>query len=159
MTLWWNERTEREKALLFVMGGVCTCFILYMALVRPVWDYRRESKGYFEEAMLLHADVSAAASELAAQSPGQSFPATRDDRPARVLASASARDLGLGVIRIQPLENNSVSFWLDGVDVATLFVWIVDLQTEHGIVVTRADIQRQPDGLSVQAQIVLRNAQ
>lgn len=159
MTEWWRERSDREKALLGAMAGACLCSLVYLAMLRPVMSYNEEAQIYYESAAALYADVSRAADELSDFSRNGVVLANRDDRPVRVLASASAREQGLSITRIQPMADDTVSFWLNNVDVRSLFAWTVDLQLEHGITVARADILRMPDKLSVQAQIVLRTSQ
>jgi len=159
MTEWWRGRSDREKVLLAAMACICICSLFYLVFVRPAVAYRQDAQVYLGSAVALHTEVSRAAAELSSLSRTGAQLANRDERPVRVLASARAREIGLGVTRIQPMADDSVSFWLSNVDVASLYSWTVDLQTDYGITVVRADIQRMPDGLSVQAQIVMRKSQ
>lgn len=155
----WQERTGREKVLLAAAACVCACVLIYFAVVRPTVAYQKGAQVYLDSAVELHADVTRAAEELSRLSQNGAMPSSGDDRPVRVLASAGAREQGLSVTRIQPMSDQAVSFWVDEVTVAALFAWTIGLQVDHGITVSRADIQRMPDGRSVQAQIVLRKSQ
>lgn len=159
MTGWWNARTEREQMLLGAMSAACILFFLYFALFVPASAYKNDAEAVLERALATYADVAAAAAQLENLSQTNGERIARDDRPVRVLASARARELGLSVIRIQPMENDSVSFWLTDASATALFEWLTSLQTDHGITVGRADIQRAPDNVVVQAQVVLRKAQ
>ncbi len=157
MTQWWTLRSEREQTLVISLVVIIAAFLLYFAVIRPVLSFREQALDDYKAASEVRDDVQSAASALSKGS-GQTVASREDadDRPPRIIASASARQLGLGITRIQPMEDDVVSFWFDQVDVSVLFTWMVNLNTQYGFVVSRADIQRSPEGESVTAQIVLR---
>ena len=143
--------------MLVAMLAVVASVALYFATLRPLEGYRESAYAGYISAAEVFQDVSGAAAELERRESAVS-PATpaAEDRPVRVTASATARQLGLGITRIQPINDDEVSFWLDGAGVRDLFRWMVALETEHGVRITKADIQKSPGGETVQAQVVLR---
>jgi type II secretory pathway component PulM len=156
MTQWWTLRSEREQALIVSMVSLVMIVVLYFAVIRPVLSFRDQALQDYRTASEVRNDVQIAASRLLRGSAQANDFRDTDDRPPRIIASASARQLGLGITRIQPLEDDVVSFWFDQENVSLLFTWMVNLNTQYGFVVSRADIQQSPDGESVNAQIVLR---
>jgi len=156
MTQWWTLRSEREQTLIVSMMSLVMIFVLYFAVIRPVLSFREQALQDYRAVSEVRDDVQAAASTLLKGSSQTNDFQESDDRPPRIIASASARQLGLGITRIQPMEDDAVSFWFDQEDSSVLFTWMVNLNTQYGFVVSRADIQKSPDGESVNAQIVLR---
>lgn len=142
--------------MLAVLAAISLCVCIYFALVRPLQGYRDAARADYAAAAEIYQEVAAAADALKQRS-GAASASTRvsDDRPVRVIASATARDLGLGITRIQPVNDTDVSFWFDGAGVRDLFRWMVQMETDHGVSITKADIQKSPGGETVQAQVVL----
>ncbi|MEQ8736718.1 MAG: type II secretion system protein GspM [Rhodospirillaceae bacterium] len=157
MTQWWILRTEREQALIVSLLGLMAVLVLYFTVIRPVLSFRDQALQDYRAVSEVRDDVQAAATKLfKGSSQGDALRADVDDRPPRIIASASARQLGLGITRIQPLEDEAVSFWFDQEDVSVLYSWIVNLNTQYSFVVSRVDIQKSPEGDAVNAQVVLR---
>ncbi len=156
MTQWWILRTEREQALIVSLLGLMAVLVFYFAVIRPVLSFKEQALQDYRAVSEVRDDVQEAASMLLKGAAQTDEFLDADDRPPRIIASASARQLGLGITRIQPMEDQAVSFWFDQEDVSVLFTWMVNLNAQYGFVVSRADIQKSPDGDSVNAQVVLR---
>jgi len=143
--------------MLAIMGGVCVAVTIYFAAILPLQTYRESAEAGFTSARALYQEVSAAAAALERQSTATPIAdAASQDQPVRVIASASAQELGLSITRIQPVSDGELSFWFDGAGVRDIFRWMVGLGTGHGLTIAKADIQKSPNGQTVQAQVVLR---
>jgi type II secretory pathway component PulM len=80
--------------------------------------------------------------------------ATGGETNIRIVATETAREMGVAVTRLNPAENDGLSIWLDGTEPTLLFRWLLRLREEHGIAVWRASIHKG-EGNLLQAEFTL----
>jgi type II secretory pathway component PulM len=144
--------------MLYTMGVLCLCSAVYFLVFVPLQTYRQATQTSLNTAREVFNEVSFAArviEERATISPHSEK--GQNGEPVRVLASATAQQLGLGITRIQPLTETDVAFWFDMVEVRDLFRWIVALEADARVSVPRVEVVKLPDADAVQAQVVLRS--
>lgn len=141
-------------------GCVTFACALYLGLYRPLVSFRDNSMANYETASNELSAVRSLAIELGQQrQPDPAASQSDDPRPLRVIASALARQLGLTLIRIQPDDSGSVSFWFESVASTDLFKWMIELNRDHGAIIDRVDIQKSVEPESVTAQIILKRTE
>lgn len=153
MTSFWQERNPRERMLLVLAGALCLLTGLYQFAWAPLAGYRVRAAASLAEAEQLYADIAQGAAIAAAARAGSG---QVDARPLRIIASDSARELGLSITRFQPAENGDLSIWLDQADARLLWRWLATLHQVHGVSAVKAVIQRDDGQPTVRAQLLLR---
>lgn len=153
---WWTHRSGRGKRLLLTGGAVVACFAMYFAVIEPISSYKASSLRSYVAAQSELRTVNDLVAEL--KSTKLSRPEAADRLP-RVEATAVARDMGLGITRIQPMQDGSISFWFDEAAAPDIFRWLIKLKSTHGFDVKRADIQKVSEADTVRAQIILWSPQ
>lgn len=155
MSTWWTHRSDREKYLLSAALAVVVLFGAYFLLVRPALGFRDQAHQSFMAAQAEFDAVTELANQLQRARPENLISGDDETRSPRVIATSVARGMGLGITRIQPQQNDAVSFWFDDISVQDLFRWMIELQTRSGLSIKSVDIQDVDSGQSVRAQIVI----
>lgn len=149
---WWSDRPPRERRLIIGLAAVIAAMTLYQFGLRPMIDYRRAASDAYTTAAEILNDVEAGAREIRA---ARGLSAKKANTPGRIAASAAALELGLPIMRLQPVENGLLDVWLEDVSSPLLFTWIARLHERERLAVVRAVIQRNDGGATVRAQITL----
>ncbi len=158
MRAWWADRTAREQIMLSAMAVLCLCVAVYFFAILPMKSYRDSARASFYAAQNVFDEVSSAAAQLEQIAVSPRRGPEPNGEPVRIFASATAQQLGLGITRIQPVNETDVAFWFDAVAVRDLFNWIVTLEAEAGVSFPRIEVLKHLDADAVQAQVILRSA-
>ena len=75
----------------------------------------------------------------------------------RTLADRTARERGLSISRVQPLEDGRLGVWLEQADADAMMGWLNTLSREHGVSAVRVSVDRESDA-RVRAQLTLSRA-
>lgn len=157
MTRWWQTLSERERRLVGLAGLLALAVILYLGLLRPLYALRDAEEAGWRSAMARLAEVEALAGEVTMlQRQGERMVAAGERRqaePLQVLAARAARARGLSMSRLVPEGEGAVTVWIDQVETPSLYDWILDLQSDYGIAVSRASLTPLADGRGVRAQV------
>ncbi|MDX1581644.1 MAG: type II secretion system protein GspM, partial [Alphaproteobacteria bacterium] len=104
-------------------------------------------------------DISSAAREiqaLGAQGGSSGLQTSGSSaQPVRTVAVSTARAAGVTLTRLEPLDDGSLTVWLEDVEAPALYGWLLRLYREHGIAVTKASLSRNSDTPTTRAQIQL----
>jgi general secretion pathway protein M len=139
----WGSLSVREQKTLIAGGTFLVLLLLWWGLLRPLLAYQQELHRKAEslseqlEWMQQQAPRLAGARQQPTLS-GQGTPAE--------IASASARQLGISISRVQPKGQDAVSLWVDEVPAKRLLQWLKELQ-QQGLVVSNAQISKVSDGM------------
>lgn len=159
MTRWWQTLSERERRLVGLAGLLALAVVLYLGLLRPLYALRDAEEAGWRSAMARLAEVEALAGEVTTlQQQGARMTAAgkrRQSEPVQVLAARAARARGLSMSRLVPEGEGAVTVWIDQVETPSLYDWILDLQSDYGIAVSRASLTPLADGRGVRAQVTL----
>lgn len=148
----WDDLSLREQRLLLFATPLLIIILLYIALYLPISTWRADGVREREHSVALYEDMRQGAERLFRQS---TPPTTGSDKPIRSQGAAQARALGLALSRIQPSQNG-IAFWFDAVPSQKLFQWLTLLKNEDGAIVEKLVIERNDDGQTLRAQIILR---
>ena len=146
-------RTVREQILLAGLAALLALTVIWFGILGPVisWrsdalrDFSRAAAGY--ETLLVQVEAYRALAEQV-ETP-------EDQEPLRTLADRTARERGLAISRVQPLEDGRLGVWMEQADADALMAWLEGLAREQGVMVERISLDREADE-RVRAQLTLR---
>lgn len=151
--LWWSGRSERERILLAVMGGLIALLLFWLLVIRPL-------------------DVAQASArqrlELATQAAGRVAAVADSVRQARRLAPASlsaalptavgeaAQGAGFTLSRLDAQGPDSVVIGISTARSPALFTWLAALR-QQGVIVERLTLRTNSDAtLAVEGTLRVR---
>jgi len=141
MTEYWQSLTDRERLLVQLAGGLAVLVILYLAIIRPLQAYERESERALARAENDYLQVASAAAEIKAAG-GAAKEAGRSQDPLRLAVAKSARAKSVQISRLQPGENGSLTVWIETVSSTKLYGWLQQLALEGGISPAKLNAQK-----------------
>jgi general secretion pathway protein M len=147
---WWNARLPRERQILIVGAVFVVFFILYSAIWAPLAKARHRAELDLQETRALANRLETVASEVERnRGSGGMAAATRGMPLLSAVDQASHRpELGKQYEKIEPDEGErTVKIWIDDVPFDSLVNWLNLLQTQYGIVVSTAELERKGEGL------------
>lgn len=146
-------REPRERWLLLILSGLVVLWALWQFLAVPILN-----SGAAARADLMKAQndyrMMQQARPLLAQSSGMANQASEGQNFNRqaFVDLASRQDIGL--TRVQPESDNSISVWIDDVPTQRLYGFLQTLLTDYNVRMVRTSISSVSDGL-VSAQFTL----
>lgn len=155
MREWFFERTPREQALIGIALALAVIVGGWLLVVQPALNYRAESKADYERAAALLEDISNAAREIRALGSLGNERAVQSSQPVRTVAVSTARAEDVTLTRLEPMEDGSLTVWLEDVEAPALYGWLLRLYRDHGIAVTKASLSRNSDRPTTRAQVLL----
>src|SRR5690606_3447696 len=121
---WWGDRALREQVLIAGLAALMFLFAVYQFVLKPVSDYKAAASVSYETAAAFLAAVESSAYEIRAMGGADKPSADGDAQTMRANISATARELGLSITRLQPVPDGQLDIWFDGVGSGDLFNWV-----------------------------------
>lgn len=153
MRSFWQARSPRERVLLAVAAALFAAGAIYTLVAAPLgrWRAGAERKAVRAEAVYdLVAEAAAKGADAAARVKSEGSP-----QPLRSTLVVSARESGVTLNFVNTRADGGVEASVDAVAPAILFAWLQNLESQHAIHVTGADIARESDDAAlVRAQLV-----
>jgi len=144
---WWNARQQRERQIVIVGAIFVVIFIFYEALWAPVEKARHLAELALQQTRTVANRLEAVATEVA-QNRGAGGGAFRTMPLLSAVDQATHRpELGKEPSRIQPENEREVKVWLDDVPFDALVTWLNLVNTQYGIVIASAELERKADGV------------
>lgn len=138
---WWEGRTVRERRMLAAMAVLLAAVFVWLAIVRPMLDWREQAA----------ADRAAAEAELAWVQAGLRLTApTASARPVidvegfEPLVTRTAEAAGLSVTTGMDASGR-LAFRIPDATSAALFSWMSVLERDHGIAVVSLGVVENTD--------------
>lgn len=152
---WWKERQPRERLILAAGAAVLALMVFFLGIWEPLAQARRTGQAELDAARRLANKIEALAAEVQRGRGGGAAAATRSlNLLSAVDQAARAPELVKPPSRIQPEGDRQVKLWLDDVPFDGLVAWLLQLQTQYGIVVADTEMERRGEGL-VSARLTL----
>ena len=148
MSLWWAERSARERRLILVMLALAVVVLGWLMVVRPLSDALDAAKTRQAAATLALGEARARVSQSAG--PRGAAPAL----PADSLIGRTASEAGFTSARIASQGPMRASVAIDAARPQALFAWILRLE-QSGLVVERLRARANSDR-TLAAEISLR---
>lgn len=145
---WWNARQPRERQILIAGAVFVALFIFYGAIWSPLQKARHRAELDLQQTRTLANRLEAIAVDVE-RNRGAGGGANRNLPLLSAVDQAAHRpELGKQYERIEPDEGeHSVKIWINEVPFDSLVSWLNLVQTQYGIVVSSAELERKGDGV------------
>lgn len=161
LTAQYDQLPRRDQQALMVLGIAVVLGILYFAIWRPAVSYHDNAVNSRENAVELLAWMDANRASLQRLSggvPGQS--STNVNRPAdgralMALVTRTAGESGLTLQRFEPSGNDAIRVWLEQVPFSQVASWLETLNTDNGVEIEQASMDRQNEPGLVSVRLTL----
>lgn len=138
---WWCARTVREKRLLAVMLALLAAVLFWLAVVRPVLDWRGQAAADRAEAEIELARVQ---TELRLVRPNAAARPVIDSEGFESLVLRTAEGAGLHISTgMEP--GGGLAFRIPDASSAGLFGWMSALERDYGITVVSLGVVENTD--------------
>lgn len=149
----WMRQSSREQVLLASCAGLIVIVLVWFAVLSPALSWRNAMRASFEAQVDDHLELVAGIERYRAlAAAGQS--AAEAGAPLRTIVANRAREAGVAITRVQPLEDGQLGVWADRTGEGQLMALLLALAEEDAVRVTRMSLEREEAGL-VRAQMVL----
>lgn len=157
MKAFWQQLNRRQQQWLLVLGVVVVAALSYVL----VWEPWVEAKQTHAEEVAYHQAtldwLNALAPTIEALQGQQSAWQLDDGQSLLSLTDQTARAAGLAgaLSRIEPVNNDEVSVWLNGASFDEVMAWLSDLSIERGVHIDQLSVNRATDPSSVDVRLTL----
>lgn len=151
----WSGYSAREQGLLAFLMVLVLATVIWFGLLSPVLGWRADTERRYVAAvedyetllvqLALHEQLTQAATQA------------DTSESLRGLADRTARERGLAITRVQPLEDGRLGVWMDGVPSDAVMGWLSMMARDHGVWADRVSLDREGEGV-VRAQLTLARA-
>jgi len=157
----YDQLPRRDQQALSVLAIAILLGLLYFAIWQPVAGFHDRAASSRDNAAELLAWMQANEPVIQGLA-GSSSPTASgtvdkpaDGRALMALVTSSARESGLALQRFEPSGEEAIRVWLDGVPYADVASWLERLNTEHGVVIDQAAMDRGNDPGKVSVRLTL----
>jgi general secretion pathway protein M len=160
LTAQYDQLPRRDQQALIVLGVAVFLGILYFAVWSPVAAYhdRAVSKRENAEQLLAWLDSNRSSLRSLSGASGQSSnPVDKpvDGRALMALVTRSAGESGLALQRFEPSGEDAIRVWLEQVPFSNVAGWLETLNTENGVEIDQASMDRQDEPGLVSVRLTL----
>lgn len=149
----WLRQSPREQVLLALCAGLIVLALIWFAVLSPALSYRNAMRASFEAQVEDHLEIVAGIERhRALRAAGEK--AGEAETPLRTLVANRAREAGVAIMRVQPLENGQLGVWAERAGESELMAFLLALAEQDGVRVARMSLERET-GEEVRAQMVL----
>ena len=137
---WYAEKSPTDQKVIIAIVLLCLGSIVYLAMWKPLLEYRNSQALRYERAQSLIDWVSLTKSALQASGQNQGAGPQQKSLIPLVTAGANLRQLKLN--RLQPEQDGSVSISLQSQSFDQSLRWMVDLETNNRLLIDRISVDR-----------------
>ncbi|TDJ46318.1 MAG: type II secretion system protein M [Gammaproteobacteria bacterium] len=160
MKEWFEQLAPRERLLVSIAGGLLIFALIVMLGVRPIMSRGERSHQLVVDKRALLTELQQVAARLGPQS-GDAQPAPGGASQSLVLVvDRTTRSSGLAqyLKRNQPDGNTRIRLRFENAPFDTLITWLGDLQSQHGMSVSTANIDVSQQAGRVNCNLTLTRA-
>lgn len=154
----YDHLPARDRQALLLMIVALGVAILYFGIWRPATAFNENAASEREQAAELLGWMQsnrASLETLASSSGGGSSPSVTDGRALMALVTRSAGEAGLTLQRFEPSGDSAIRVWMENVAYAEVAAWLERLNTEHGVVIDQAAMDRKDSPGVVSVRLTL----
>lgn len=159
MNAWWNSLNQREQRLLMIGGVALAITLIYLLIVEPFGKTMRTLRTDVSEKTELLAWMQDSERKIARLRAHNSSNTTRVAGGGSLLAevdrTAKSSKLGAALKRVEPEGAEGVRLWLEQAAFDDVVRWLAQINTAHGIEVSRISVDRLEEPGRVDARISL----
>lgn len=156
MNKFWSALSEREIILISICGVSIALFVIYMFVITPISQTRESSRNALEAQKKSYARIVALASEAARSDSTQNI---IEHTPIREAATEASRTVGVAISRIQPGNDNRVTFWIDEANTQEISRWLLMLKEQYGWNVTKLSLNKNTNSETLRGQFEFGGAE
>jgi general secretion pathway protein M len=146
--VWWNARLPRERQILAAGAAVVAVLLFYSIVWNPVVKARHRAEVELRETRAFAHRLETIAVDVERMRGTASAASTRNLSLLTAVGQAARQpELGKEPSRIEPDGEKEVKVWIDDVPFDALVAWLQQTQTQFGIVVSSAELERKADGV------------
>jgi len=155
MSSWWQILSRRERTMLMGLAVALGLFLIWFALMRPLFAYRASGELALQSAQSTAILVDRATTNAGSGNGGGQGAVTGPALRGIITTSASSNDIPVSAFQLSQ-SGASVIISIENIQANRLYGWLGQLETERNIRVTEARISRARFGEStVQARLTL----
>lgn len=144
----YDHLPRRDQQALKLMVAALALALLYFAIWRPVDQYHDQALSSRENAAELLAwmqENRVALRQLAGSNAGtgNNVQKPADGRALMATVTSTARESGLNLQRFEPSGDDAIRVWLEDVPFTQVAAWLEGLNTNHGILIEQAALDRR----------------
>lgn len=148
-----NALSRRDQMAVKLLAGFLIPVLIIFVLMLPASAFVSEARGNYKAAledyewMLANRAAVPRAAAESAREPGQSLFG---------VANATSKGFQISFKRYEPVDDNALSLWIEGVSFNNLVLWLERLEKRYGITVREIAVERQDIEGQVNARLVLQ---
>lgn len=158
----YDHLPRRDQQALKLMIVAVVLALVYFAIWRPVNQYHNEALADRQNAVDLLAwmqENRATMRDLAGNDAGASNSAQKPANGRELMATvtSTAREAGLNLQRFEPSGDDAIRVWLEDVPFTQVAGWLEGLNSNHGILIDQAAMDRRdtPGVVSVRLTLAI----
>lgn len=153
----YDQLSQRDRRALQVMTAAFALAFLYLAVWRPIVEFRNEGFERMQQARERVAWISAREQDLKriAQAGQSNRQDSLGDADLLKTVTESANQSGLPLQRFEPSGDDAMRLWLEAVPFTDLTQWLAHLQSKYGLAVEQASLDRSDKPGLVDARLNL----
>ena len=153
----YDHLSHRDRRALQIMIAAFAVAVLYLAVWRPIIDFRNEGYERMQDARERVTWISSREQDLEriAQSREGGQGGSLGDSDLLKTVTDSADRSGLPLQRFEPSGDDAMRLWLEAVPFTELTQWLAHLRSEYGLVVDQASLDRTDEPGLVDARLTL----
>lgn len=155
----YDQLPRRDQQALAALTVAVFLFIIYFAIWRPVSTFHDEAVSARESAESLVSWMAANQSTIqliAASGTESATPSSiTDGRALMSTVTRSAGEAGLSLQRFEPSGENGIRVWLKNAPFSQVALWLETLNSEHGIAIDQAALDRGDSSGQVSVRLTL----
>jgi general secretion pathway protein M len=146
---WWNARLPRERQVLAVGAAAVVLALFYSIVWQPVHQARARAESDLRDTRTFANRLESIAVEVERARGSGAAAETRNLSLLSAVGQAAQRPElgGKAPSRIEPEGEKEVKIWFDDVAFDALLAWLQQLQSQYGIVVSAAELERKGEGV------------
>ncbi len=158
----YDHLPKRDQQALGVLGIAVIVGILYFGIWKPATDFHdraAQQRENAEELLVWLESNRAALNKISGASSASTSSADKpaDGRELMALVTRTAGESGLSLQRFEPSGEDAIRVWLEGVPFSQVASWLEMLNTDNGVNIEQASMDRQsaPGQISVRLTLTI----
>lgn len=155
MMEWWNQRENREQALIGAAATLLAVLVLWQFVYKPIANYPAAQERAYKQAELDLKIMQKGQRVLQGQTDTSKPVTTLTAETFQSTVTEAAKTHGLVISRRQPKGYEEISLWLEDTNSKALFAWIDGVTGSYNVTLIRAQLYRNDDA-SIRAVVAFK---
>lgn len=155
---WYHGLQQRERQLVLAASVIVVVTLLYLSIWEPIHKgVTQQSQKYTTQLDILQWMQNAAAEVKSLKASGAAKRRTNSSQPVSLLVEQSASTAGLKpyLTKLESTSDKGARVTMDAASFDQLLLWLNTLQTQYGITVSSANLDREDKPGTVNVRMTL----